>query len=332
MTTLEHLRDLLETNQNRFLSGEEIAARLGVSRNAIWKAAQALRAEGYPIEAAPKRGYRLLPQSDVLSKSGVRRFLSGEAAALDLRVLDTVDSTNNALRALAEDGAPEGTVVIALEQTGGRGRRGRGFYSPPGTGVYISVLLRPAISPEQATLITTAAAVAVCRAAERVSAREASIKWVNDVYMGGKKICGILTEAALDLESGRLSYAVLGTGINVLSPAGGFPEEIRDVAGSVLDRPLPDAKNRVAAAYLNELIPLCRALGARQTISEYRRRSFVPGRRITVLRGEQSAPATALEVDDACRLLVEYESGERELLTSGEISIRLDAAAPGASE
>ncbi|NLI54746.1 MAG: biotin--[acetyl-CoA-carboxylase] ligase [Clostridiales bacterium] len=323
MTVQDHLRELLESNKSVFLSGEEIARRLGVSRNAVWKAIKSLQADGYPIDAVPNRGYCLAASSDVLSESGIRRYLTGEAKSLSLHVYDEVDSTNLVLRKLANEGAPEGTVVVAAEQTGGRGRKGRSFFSPLGTGVYVSLLLKPRIAPDDATLITTTAAVAVCGAAEALSGRKAEIKWVNDVFMDGKKICGILTEGSFDMESGQFEYAVLGTGINVYAPEGGFPEEIRNIAGSVLSASAPDAKNRMIAEYLNRFLPLYRDLGGAETIAEYRRRSFVIGRDVTVLAGDRATPARALDVDKRCRLVVEYPDGARETLSSGEISIRL---------
>ena len=323
MTVQDHLRQMLETNKNIFLSGGEIAASLGVSRNAVWKAVKSLQADGYPIEAVPNRGYRLLPSSDVLSESGVRQYLTGEAKNLDIHVFDTLESTNLTLRELANAGAPEGTVVLAAAQTGGRGRKGRSFYSPAGTGVYVSILLRPDLAAEDAVRITTAAAVAVCEAVESVSGRAAAIKWVNDVLMDGKKVCGILTEASFGMESGRIDYAVLGAGINVYAPDGGFPAEIAKVAGSVLEHSLPDAKNRLAAAYLSSLLPLYLALGSAEAIAAYRRRSLAIGRTVTVLSGTGARSARALDVDERCRLLVEYEDGACAALSSGEISIKL---------
>ena len=323
MTVQDHLRTLLESNKSVFLSGEEIARRLGVSRNAVWKAIKALQAGGYPIQAVPNRGYCLAASSDVLSESGIRQYLTGEALSLDLRVYDSVDSTNLVLRSLANSGAAEGTVVIAAEQTGGRGRKGRSFYSPQGTGVYISLLLKPKIAPDDATLITTTAAVAVSEAVEALSGEPAAIKWVNDVFLRGKKVCGILTEGSFDMESGQFEYAILGAGINVYEPDGGFPAEIREIAGSVLVSPAPDAKNRVIAEYLNRFLPLYRELGSAATNAEYRRRSFVLGQMVNVLVGDRATPARAIDIDERCRLLVEYENGRRETLSSGEISVRV---------
>ncbi len=323
MTVQTHLRQLLETNKNTFLSGEEIARRLGVSRNAVWKAIKALQADGYPIQAVPNRGYCLAASSDVLSASGIRQYLSEFAHSLDLRVYDAVDSTNLVLRELANQGAPEGTVVIAASQTGGRGRKGRSFYSPQGTGVYVSLLLKPKIAPDDATLITTTAAVAVCGAVEALSGKPAEIKWVNDVFMDGKKICGILTEGSFDMESGQFEYAILGTGINVYEPDGGFPEEIRAIAGSVLPASAPDGKNRVVAEYLNRFMALYQTLGSAETNAEYRKRSFVLGHMVNVIAADRITPARALDVDERCRLVVEYEDGRRETLSSGEISVKM---------
>ena len=323
MTVQDHLRTLLESNKSVFLSGEEIARRLGVSRNAVWKAIKALQADGYPIQAVPNRGYCLAASSDVLSESGIRQYLTGEAQSLDLHVYDSVDSTNLVLRKLAGEGSAEGTVVIAAEQTGGRGRKGRSFYSPQGTGVYVSLLLKPKIAPDDATLITTTAAVAVCEAVETLSGESAGIKWVNDVFLRGKKVCGILTEGSFDMESGQFEYAILGSGINVFAPEGGFPPEIREIAGSVLTSPAPDAKNRMIAEYLNRFLPLYRKLGDAATNAEYRRRSFVLGRMVNVLAADRSTPARAIDVDDHCRLIVEFADGHRESLSSGEISVKV---------
>ncbi|MEZ4626853.1 MAG: biotin--[acetyl-CoA-carboxylase] ligase [Eubacteriales bacterium] len=184
-------------------------------------------------------------------------------------------------------------------------------------------MLKPKIAPDDATLITTTAAVAVCGALEALSGKPAEIKWVNDVFMDGKKVCGILTEGSFDMESGMFEYAVLGVGINVYTPTGGFPPEIADIAGSALSSPAPDAKNRAVAEYLNRFLPLYRSLGSAETAAEYRRRSFVIGREITVLSESGETPARALDVDDRCRLVVEYADGRREALSTGEISIKV---------
>lgn len=329
MTTKEKLLALLEENKGAFFSGEEIARTLQVSRAAVWKAVNALREDGYTIDAATNKGYRLSPDSDILSPQGIRRFLKPEYQDLDLTVLSTAPSTNALVREKANQGCPEGCVIVACEQTAGRGRYGRQFFSPADTGVYLSLLLRPtAYSPQQATCLTAAAAAAMCQAIEAVTGQQPGIKWVNDIFLHGKKVCGILTEAAVGLETGALDYMVLGAGVNLYPPAEGFPEEIQSIAGSVLERSCPEAKNRLVGEFLNRFWyfythPECRAY-----LEDYRSRSLAVGRRVTVLSNGQAVSAYAYGIDDDFRLLVRYENGDTEALSYGEIRIQLAESAP----
>ncbi len=315
---------LLDEARGRYLSGEEMALRLAVSRAAVWKAVRALREEGYPIAAAPNRGYALAETADVLSAPGIRKYLTGEAAELRVETQERVSSTNTVLKERAASGEAAGAVLAVGEQTAGRGRMGRSFFSPGGTGLYLSVLLRPDAPPGEAALITTAAAVAVAEAVEAVSGRKAGIKWVNDVYLDGKKICGILTEAGVDLETGALDYAVLGIGVNVYPPGEGFPEDLAERAGAVFDAPRGDLRNRLAAEILNRVTPFCRDLSARRFVPAYRRRSLVLGREIRIISGGEGGLALALDVDDDCRLRVRYPDGREALLSAGEVSVRLN--------
>ena len=326
MTTKEKLLALLEDSKGTFFSGEEIARTLQVSRAAVWKAVNALREDGYTIDAATNKGYRLSPDSDILSPQGIRRFLKPEYRDLDLTVLPTVPSTNALVREKANQGRPEGCVIVACEQTDGRGRYGRQFFSPVDSGVYLSLLLRPtAYSPQQATCLTAAAAAAMCQAIEAVTGQQPGIKWVNDIFLHGKKVCGILTEAAVGLETGALNYMVLGAGVNLYPPAEGFPEEIQSIAGSVLEHSCPEAKNRLVGEFLNRFWdfyahPKCRAY-----LEDYRARSLAIGRNVTVLSAGKAVSAYAYGIDDDFRLLVRYENGDTEALSYGEIRIQLDA-------
>ena len=313
------LAELLR-KRGQFLSGEELAASLSVSRSAVWKAIGQLRSEGYPIEAGTNRGYRLTG-GDVLSREGIRRYL--HTTEVDAHVYTSVGSTNTLLKAWAEDGCAEGTAAVAEEQTAGRGRRGRGFFSPRGTGLYLSILLRPESSAGAALAITTAAAVAAAEAIEEISGEEAGIKWVNDIYMHGKKVCGILTEASLDVESGGLRYAIVGIGINVLTPAGGFPDELSDIAGAVFgDSSLPDLRCRLAAALLDRFFARYRALGSEANFEAYRRRCFVLGRRVTILsNGIAVGEGVARDLERDYSLCIRYDDGTEKLLNSGEVSV-----------
>lgn len=329
MTTKEKLLALLEDSKGTFFSGEEIARTLQVSRAAVWKAVNALREDGYTIDAATNKGYRLSPDSDILSPQGIRRFLKPEYRDLDLTVLPTAPSTNALVREKANQGRPEGCVIVACEQTAGRGRYGRQFFSPVDSGVYLSLLLRPtAYSPQQATCLTAAAAAAMCQAIEAVTGQQPGIKWVNDIFLHGKKVCGILTEAAVGLETGTLNYMVLGAGVNLYPPAEGFPEEIQSIAGSVLEHSCPEAKNRLVGEFLNRFWDFYSHPECRAYLEDYRARSLAIGRNVTVLSAGKAVSAYAYGIDDDFRLLVRYENGDTEALSYGEIRIQLAESAP----
>lgn len=242
-----------------------------------------------------------------------------QTEGLTLEVHSCVASTNGLVKERAENGADEGLVVIADTQSAGRGRLGRSFCSPAGTGLYMSVLLRPHFAPEKALSVTTLAAVAVCRAIERLSDRRAMIKWVNDVYCDGKKVCGILTEAGVS--GGVLRYAVLGIGINVNDPTGGFPEDIRGIAASVFGRISAD-RAALAAAVLDAFFEEYAQLERSTYIQEYISRSCLTGAAILVRTPVGEEEATALGVDEQCRLRVRYADGREEVLSSGDVSIR----------
>ena len=329
MTTKEKLLALLEDSKGTFFSGEEIARTLQVSRAAVWKAVNALREDGYTIDAATNKGYRLSPDSDILSPQGIRRFLKPEYRDLDLTVLPTAPSTNALVREKANQGRPEGCVIVACEQTDGRGRSGRQFFSPIDSGVYLSLLLRPtAYSPQQATCLTAAAAAAMCQAIEAVTGQQPGIKWVNDIFLHGKKVCGILTEAAVGLETGALDYMVLGAGVNLYPPVKGFPEEIQPIAGSVLERSCPEAKNRLVGEFLNRFWDFYTHPECRTYLEDYRSRSLAIGQNVTVLSAGRAVSAYAYGIDDDFRLLVRYENGDTEALSYGEIRIQLAESAP----
>lgn len=321
MTTREKLLALLEAHKGDYVSGEEIGEKLAISRTAVWKAVRALQADGFEIDAVRNRGYCLARTSDILSRQGMEKYLDSRWDALELHVLPTTHSTNALLREYANAGAPEGCTIVAGSQTQGRGRLGRSFFSPADTGIYLSLLLRPAgYSPTQAVRVTTMAAVAACQAIEAVSGREAAIKWVNDIYMDGRKVSGILTEGAFNLEIGSLDYIILGIGINAYPPSMGFPQEIASTAGAVFPAAVSDGRNRLAAEFLNRFLAIYR--GDIDYAGEYRTRSFLLGQNVNVLSPGGQRPAVALDVDGDCRLIVRYADGTVEALSSAEVSIR----------
>ena len=322
--------DALEKNRGEYLSGEQLASSLGVSRNAVWKAIQKLEEAGHKIRAVPKRGYTLAPESDVLTVQSVSRFLDTDMPVY-LQVQTEVTSTNTLLKAQAEQGAPEGTVLIAESQTAGKGRLGRHFTSPPGTGIYFSLLLRPHCTAEKSLFITTTAAVAVCEAIEQVTGLNPQIKWVNDVYLNEKKVCGILTEASVDFENGGLNWAVLGIGINIAVPEEGFPEEIRSIAGAIFDGPCPvEMRSRISAAVINRFFALYKNLGSNAFIESYRSHSFLTGRAITFSLGEETYRGVVTGISDEAHLLVRLDSGEERAFSAGEVQIHKGFANPKA--
>lgn len=338
MGTRDEMLKYLEKKRGEYVSGADLARELGVSGTAIWKAARKLKADGYMIEAVTNKGYRLSPDSDILSAEAIHNYLvQGQDLSADMphiEVFHTIDSTNNVCRSKAVEGEADGYIAAAANQTAGRGRRGRSFFSPDDTGLYLSILLRPSgYTAQQALRFTTMAAVAVCEAIEEVSGSKAEIKWVNDIFMNDHKVCGILTEASFDLESGSLDYAIVGIGINVFEPEGGFPEEIKDIAGAVFgpyDRnamPIPDIRSRLAAALIRRFMFYYHGAMKSSSLSyieEYKRRCFVIGRNINVIMaGKAPVRAKALDIDNECGLLVRYEDGTEEVLSSGEISIRV---------
>lgn len=320
MTTKETVLQCLTQADGAAVSGAQMAEQAGVSRAAVWKAICALRDDGYAIDAVTRGGYTLRADGGRLTAAAVTARL--RTPGLAVTALENTDSTNTCVRRLAEDGAPEGTVVVAAAQTAGRGRSGKSFLSPAGTGLYMSVLLRPQLAMGDALLITTAAAVAVAHAVERVAAVTAQIKWVNDVYVEGKKVCGILTEGALDLENGGLRYAILGIGINICPPAGGFPPELASVAGALTAAGGEALRAPLAAAVLDEFFALYPHLTEKPFYDDYVSRSLLTGRQIEVLRGGMHLPATALGIDRDLHLRVRYADGSEENLAAGEVSTR----------
>lgn len=318
----EQVLGFLWKAQDDYISGAELARRLDVSRTAVWKAMGQLRAQGYLIESVTNKGYRLSPCSDVLSAAGVEKYLKTQS--LSIRVVDEVDSTNSVLKRMAAEGAPQGSVLIAERQSAGRGRMGRSFYSPPGTGLYMSLLLRPCMEAQRATLVTTSAAVAVAEAIERLAGEAAQIKWVNDVLFHGRKVCGILTEAGMDFESGMIDHVVLGIGVNTAAPAEGFPEELQAVAGAAFGAaPVPELRCRLAAEILERFLGYYACLGSVACYQAYKSRSVVLGKDVQLISpGREAVPARVLDIDTDFALVVETGDGQARRVNAGEISLR----------
>lgn len=321
--TKDAVLKLLWDRPGQYLSGAELARSLSVSRTAVWKAVGQLRDEGYPVESVTRRGYRLREEGDVLSAEGIARFLRHRE--LELRFCGSISSTNTVLKGLAAEGAPAGLALVAARQTAGRGRMGRSFYSPPDSGLYLSLLLRPAIPAAEAVRLTACAAVAAAEAIEALSGAETGIKWVNDIFVGGRKVCGILTEASVDCESGRMQHVVIGVGVNLRTPAGDFPAELRGIAGAAFEgREIPALRCRLAAGILDRLMDYSAKPDDPAVFEAYRSRSLVLGREINILApGAEPVPAEAVALEEDYSLLARLADGTLRRLSSGEVSIRV---------
>lgn len=258
---------------------------------------------------------------DFASEKEIRLHLSRKAENVKIEVAQEVGSTNDEMKKAALNGEKEISVLIAHSQSAGKGRKGRSFYSPENTGIYMSFLLRPKYSPEECTLLTTMAATATARSIEKVTGKKTQIKWVNDVFMEGRKVAGVLTEASFSADKKGLDFAVVGIGINISPPSDGFPEEISDIAGTVLTDSEAPVKNRLIAEIINSFVENYYNLPQRKYLEHYRKRLFFLGREITVIEAEKTYKATATDVDSMCHLIVRLPDGTEKVLYGGEISI-----------
>jgi len=242
-------------------------------------------------------------------------------------LLDTVDSTNTVAKRMAEEGAPDGTVVIARHQTAGRGRLGRSFFSPADSGLYMSVLLRPSLSPEDVSLLTPCAAVAVSEAIEGLSGKKTAIKWVNDIFIDGKKVSGILTESAFTPDGTALSWVIVGIGVNITPPAQKFPAELTSIASSVLEHTDTDLRGTLAASILNRFMAYCPHLQDRFFYETYREKLLQLHRPVQILRGNETTSGFCIDLDRDFRLLVHTMDGTITAVSSGEVSVRPEVEA-----
>lgn len=317
MSLKHEVLSYLEKNRGQTFSGQELAEEFSVSRAAIWKWVKALREEGHQIEAVQNKGYRLAADSDVLSAEGIAAFLRNSDVAPEIFVYETVDSTNAVTKQMAIDGGADGTVVLANHQTAGRGRMGRSFYSPQDTGIYLSLLLRPSFSVEDSLRVTVGVAVALCNAIEKFSDKKAEIKWVNDIFIEGKKVCGILTEAVTNFESGTIDSIIIGVGINVKTQS--FPQELQNIAGSVF--PCCLCRNELAAEVIKEIFHVLPHLKDAALMEDYRRRSFLLGKEIIFTQGKEEVHGIAFDINDDGNLLVRRGNGEITALQWGEVRV-----------
>ena len=317
----EILRYLKEADG--YISGQELCERFQVSRTAVWKVVRQLEAEGYEIEAVRNRGYRLKTAGDILSQAEILSSIRGSWAGREILYLDEVDSTNTAAKKAAENGAVHGTLVVSERQTGGKGRRGRAWDSPRGTGIFMTLILRPNMAPVHASMLTLVAALAVADGIRECTGAETLINWPNALVMSGKKICGILTEMSADPDC--INYVAVGIGINVNMEE--FPEEIRGVAASIFTETGKKTKrslliSAVMAAFERYYEVFMKTTDMSGLLEDYNGKLANCGRTVRVLDPAGEYSGTAIGIDREGELLVEMEDTTVRRVLSGEVSVR----------
>ena len=318
------LKCLRETED--YVSGQELCRMLDVSRTAIWKVMNQLKDEGYVIDAVKNKGYKLIQTPDIVTAEEVDSLLETEWAGHPVVYEEEQESTNQTAKMLAEQGAFHGTLVVAERQVSGRGRRGRPWHSPKGSGIWMSILLRPQIHPMSASMLTLVAAMAVYDAiSSRVEG--CAIKWPNDIVINGRKVCGILTEGISDFETGQIEHLILGIGIN--TTVKDFPAELLATAGAAEGT---YSKSALAAETITQALGYIEDLDSASFLPAYKEKSLVIGKTVTVYQGRYKVnpedeitgvPARVLDIADDGGLIVLYADGHQEKLVSGEISIRI---------
>ena len=313
----------LRENQDKYISGTQMAKELGVSRAAVWKAVEALRKDGYQIDAVSNSGYRLNNQNEVIDTEQIIQYLRTVSFGRTIELYFETSSTNDLAKEKAKVGAVDGTLILARKQDSGKGRYGRTFYSPENGGAYMSLILRPKHQIEETPFITIIAAVAVCNALKTICGIDVTIKWVNDIFIDRKKVCGILTEASFEVETASVEYAVLGIGVNVFTKD--FPDDLNKIAGSVSDHAQKEFSiNELIAEILNELEELYLHHSKDSILNAYRKYSCVLDREIYFVHKGIKTTGTAIAIDDQGGLEVKTNDERFLTLQSGEVSIRFD--------
>ncbi len=306
-----------------YVSGQELCEQLGVSRTAVWKQIKSLEEEGYRITAVRNKGYLLTEVPDLITAQEICGCLETRWLGQTLYTADQLDSTNNQVKRLAEDGAPNGTVVIADEQTGGKGRRGRAWVTPPGATIAMSKLLRPGMEPSRAPMLTLVEGLSVAQAIHSLYGLDAMIKWPNDVVLSRKKVCGILTEMSAEVD--YINYIVIGIGINTNLDQ--FPPDLLDRATSLkleLGRRVKRAPlvAAVLSAFEKNYETFCRTWNLEGLLKEYQKLLINRDAPVRVEDAGQSFTGIAGGIDEWGRLLVEKDDGETVRVSAGEVSVR----------
>ena len=306
-----------------YISGQELCNRFGVSRTAVWKAINQLKEAGYEIEAQQNKGYRLMAAPDLMTEAEIKSLMHTEWVAKEVLYFDTIDSTNTKAQELAEKGYPSGTLVVADKQESGKGRRGRSWVSPSGTGIFMTLMIKPDINPNNASMLTLVAALAVAKAITSVTGEEAMIKWPNDIVVNGKKVCGILTE--MNAQFDYINHIVVGIGINVHNES--FPEEISQMASSLMIEAGGKRFHRAqiiaeTMSYFEQYYDtFLKTQDLSALVREYDELLVNRNKSVRVLDPKEPFDGKAMGITPKGELIVDtWES--RKLVTSGEVSVR----------
>lgn len=306
-----------------YISGQELCNRFGVSRTAVWKAINQLKEAGYEIEAQQNKGYRLMAAPDLMTEAEIKSLMHTEWVAKEVLYFDTIDSTNTKAQELAEKGYQSGTLVVADKQESGKGRRGRSWVSPSGTGIFMTLMIKPDINPNNASMLTLVAALAVAKAITSVTGEEALIKWPNDIVVNGKKVCGILTE--MNAQFDYINHIVVGIGINVHNES--FPEEISQMASSLTIEAGGKRFHRAqiiaeTMAYFEQYYDtFLKTQDLSALVREYDELLVNRNKSVRVLDPKEPFDGKAMGITPKGELIVDtWES--RKLVSSGEVSVR----------
>lgn len=306
-----------------YISGQELCNRFGVSRTAVWKAINQLKEAGYEIEAQQNKGYKLMAAPDLMTEAEIKSLMHTEWVAKEVLYFDTIDSTNIKAQELAEKGYQSGTLVVADKQESGKGRRGRSWVSPSGTGIFMTLMIKPDINPNNASMLTLVAALAVAKAITSVTGEEAMIKWPNDIVVNGKKVCGILTE--MNAQFDYINHIVVGIGINVHNES--FPEEISQMASSLMIEAGGKRFHRAqiiaeTMAYFEQYYDtFLKTQDLSALVREYDKLLVNRNKSVRVLDPKEPFDGKAMGITPKGELIVDtWES--RKLVSSGEVSVR----------
>lgn len=323
MSTKTSVLTLLIQNSPNFLSGEKIAQQLSLSRTSIWKAVSLLKKEGHQISSSTQKGYQYIP-NNTLSQEAISLSISKPfKPLLTIKTVDRIGSTNRELKNHTSDTLDSAFLLVANYQTETVGRFGRPFFTAPsGQGIYFSLLLQPNVAIKEATQYTLIAAVSVARAVEKLTSLHLDIKWVNDLFLANKKVCGILSEATIDIETQTISSIIIGVGLNFAIPQDQFPDDLQEKATSLFsDGHSLINRNTLIAAVINEFFSITNNFEQSDYLEEYRRRSLVLGKKVTFVQKGITHTGIAKRITETGELVV-VENDHTHILSSGEISLQ----------